>query len=233
MALNNFNTAMFQANLLYGTDFNDSSDFEEMGLIAHSLIGTKHLRFYRYVGKVDPVTLSIDLPCNCDEIEAVTIPPEDWTYADGIHWNGDIISSFNEEYSEARKHFKDPLYLRGKYIHYERIGDKIYVQHPFPKVLILYEGEMLDDEGLPFLNDKEVQAIACYVAYVMKFKEGLATNNTAIIQQAQFLKNEWNRFCDAARVPEHLDQNDANDILDVKSSFMRKTYGRSFKPAMK
>ena len=160
---------MFQANLLYGTDFADSSDFEEIGLVAHSMIGTKHIRFYRYIASVDPRTLSVDLPCNCDQIEAVTIFPEDWTYADGIHHNGDITSAFNEEYSEARKHFQDPLYIRGKYIHYERVGDKIYVQYPFPRVIILYEGEMLDDEGLPFLNDKETQAIACYAAYITKF----------------------------------------------------------------
>lgn len=224
---------MFQANLLYGTTFNNSADFEEIGLIAHSLIGTKHLRFYRYLADVDPETLSADLPCNCDEIEAVTIPPEDWNYADSIHWNGDITSAFNEEYVEARKHFQNPLYIRGKYIHYERLGDKIYVQYPFPKVLIIYEGEMLDEEGLPYLNDKEVQAIACYAAYVTKTRQALETNNNVAMQQAQLLQREWNKFCDSARVPEHIDQNDMNKILDVKSSFMRKTYGRSYKPAMK
>jgi len=39
----------------------------------------------------------------------------------------------------------------------------------------------MDDEGLPKLTDKEATAIASYIAYVVKFKEGLQTNNTNII----------------------------------------------------
>ena len=73
-------------------------------------------------------------------------------------------------------------------------------------------------------------AIATYCAYVTKFKEGLRTNNANIINMAQVLKNEWNKFCDAARVPEELDQNDMNQILDAKSSWDRKRYNKSIKP---
>lgn len=233
MALQSFNTAMFQANLLYGTEFSDPSDFEEIGLIAHNMIGNRYIRYYKYAAHVDPKTLSVDLPCNCDHIEAVTIPPEDWNYADGTHFHGDIYTAWVEEYIEARKRFKDPLYIRGKYVHYERIGQKLYFRHPYPLVLIIYEGEILDDDGLPQLNDKEVQAIATYAAYITKFKEGIRTNNPNTVKMAQLLKSEWDKYCDAARVPEHIDQNDMNDILDVKASYMRKAYGRSFKPVMK
>lgn len=233
MALNSFHTAMFQANLLYGVEFSNPDDFDEIAYIAHQMIGNKYIRYYKYVAHVDPKTLSIDLPCNCDEIEAVTIPHEDWNYSDGVHFNGDVYSAWVEEYIEARKRFTDPLYIRGKYVHYERVGDKLYFQHPYHTVLIIYEGEILDEDGLPQINDKEVQAIATYAAYISKFKEGLRTNNQSIMNSAQLLKREWDKFCDAARVPEHIDQNDMNDILDVKSSYMRKSYGRSFKPVMK
>jgi len=39
----------------------------------------------------------------------------------------------------------------------------------------------MDDDGLPELTDKEATAIATYIAYITKFKEGLITNNPNII----------------------------------------------------
>ena len=53
---------------------------------------------------------------------------------------------------------------------------------------ILYRGVILDDDGLPELNDKEALAIATYCAWVTKYKEGLLTNNANIVQMANTLK---------------------------------------------
>jgi hypothetical protein len=39
-------------------------------------------------------------------------------------------------------------------------------------------------------------------------------------------------MCDQARVPEEITQNEANDILDAKSSWNRKHYNKSLKPIM-
>ena len=47
---------------------------------------------------------------------------------------------------------------------------------------------------------------------------------------AQNIKLEWARLCERARVPEKVSQNDMNRILDVMTSFDRKSYGKSFKP---
>jgi hypothetical protein len=49
---------------------------------------------------------------------------------------------------------------------------------------------------------------------------------------AQIVKEDWLRGCNAARVPEHMSQNDMNAILDAKTSWNRKSYGKSFKPHM-
>jgi hypothetical protein len=38
------------------------------------------------------------------------------------------------------------------------------------------------------------------------------------------------KLCSAARVPEKLSQNDMNDILDIKTKWDRKRYGKSFVP---
>jgi hypothetical protein len=56
----------------------------------------------------------------------------------------------------------------------------LYFTHNYGKVTILYKGILADEEGLPELSDKEATAIATYIAYVTKFREGLITNNAAI-----------------------------------------------------
>ena len=80
---------------------------------------------------------------------------------------------------------------------------------------VLYHGELLDEEGLPDINDKEADAIAAYIAYTIKYKEALKTHNQMIMQEAKDLKQQWLFNCDAARVPMYMSQNELNDILDV------------------
>ena len=232
MTTNNFYAAMYQANLLYGTTFQDEDTFAEIGLVAHGMIGNKRTRLYKYRAKIKEADLSVDLPCNCDIIEAVTYDWEDWNYSDGVTTTGSIYSAHVEQYIEARKAFKDPLYIRGKYASYERVGDKLYFERPYGYVTILYKGQILDDDGLPMLNDKEVNAIAAFAAYVTKYKEGIQTNNANLINIANELKRQWLIMCDQARVPEEITQNEANDILDAKSSWNRKHYNKSLKPIM-
>ena len=71
--------------------------------------------------------------------------------------------------------------MPGKLLKYEQVGDKLYFAHNYGRVNILYRGILMDDEGLPQITDKEATAIATYIAYVLKFKEGLITNNNSII----------------------------------------------------
>ena len=47
---------------------------------------------------------------------------------------------------------------------------------------------------------------------------------------AQELKQQWLFHCDAARVPEHVSQNEMNSILDALTTWDRKTFGKSNKP---
>jgi hypothetical protein len=44
--------------------------------------------------------------------------------------------------------------------------------------------ETLDEEDLPLINDKEAVAIADYIAYTVKYKEALRSNNSAVFQMA-------------------------------------------------
>ena len=133
---------------------------------------------------------------------------------------------------EVEKIYKSPYYISGKLLSYNQVGDTLYFSRNYGTVNVLYKGLLVDDEGLPQLTDKEALAIATYLAYVTKYKEGLQTNNGALLQQAQLLEAKWLKQCDQARVTK-LSQNDLNDILNVKDSWGRHSYGFSYKPIHK
>ena len=227
--MNEFNYIYTLANQLYGLEL-EPENFEEMGLVAWNLIGNKNVRLYRYCDRVDCKDLSIKLPCNCDIIEAVTYNHEDWNYSTNKTVNGDYNSQFTEQYIESRKLYTNPLYVSGKYAKYERVGNVLYFDKDYGQVSILYKGVQLDEEGLPEINDKEALAIATYIAYAVKQKQGWVTNNQNLLQEAQYMREQWLKYCDSARVKPYLNQNEMNTILDVKSSWMRKVYNKAYKP---
>lgn len=229
MTTNNFHYAMSLCQTLYDIDLKEE-DFEEIALIAWNQIGNKRYKLYKYSQCLNSFQNSIELPCNCDIIEAVVTDFEDFQHVSNIN-NKDVSkSALTEQYIESKKAFKSPLYISGKYIPYERVGDILYFDKSYPKISILYKGIILDDEGLPEINDKEALAIATYCAYINKFKEGIKTNNANIIQLADRLKRDWQGQCDNARIPEEVSQNEWDEILDVKNSWDRKIYTHSYKP---
>lgn len=229
MALNNFHYGQVLLSMIYNVELSDD-DYEEYGMLAWNLIGNKNVKLYRFKANIEEDN-SITLPCNAvdGEIEAVTTNFEDWeTVKNNTNW-GDIDSFNTEQRNEMFKTNISPYYSSGKFIKYQKIGDKLYFDRNYGQVNILYKGILLDDEGLPEISDKEAQAISTYVAYVLKFKEGLITNNPQIIQLANTLKTNWLQQCDQARVA-YLNQNDMNNILDVKTSWNRHSFGKSYKP---
>lgn len=223
-----FKQALFQAHLLYDIDI-DEDDFEELGLICWNMIGNKQYRLYRFTADISCNNRTIQLPCNVDQLEAVTLNHEDWNYVTNDTPNGDFNSAYVESYIESRKCNTDPLYISGKYAKFERVGDTLIFDKDYGKVNILYKGFIVDDDGLPDINNKECLAIATYVASVVLFKKGISTNNNAIIQQSQLLEQKANRYIDNARVPEYFTQNELDRVLDAKSSWNRKSYNRSLK----
>lgn len=228
MKLNDFYYAMSLLNTLYGINMQED-DFEEVALIGWGLIGNKRTRLYRYSTCVSDCDKGVELPCNVDELEAVTTGFEEWNYSTNDTPNGDINSAWTEEYIEHRKAFRSPLYAPGKFIKYERVGNTLYFDRPHGKVNILYKGEIVDDDGLPEITDKEATALATYVAYITKYKEGLMTNNPNIIQLANTLKQQWNIQCDQARTDYYMSQNEWDEVLDAKTSWNRKQHGKSLK----
>lgn len=230
--MNNFKYAITLAQMLYDIELNDMDTLIEIGLIAYNAIGNKNTQLNTAI--VDVASNGrIDIPCKADLIEAITYPQmEDWNYTSNIKNFGDFNSLNIEQYVEKSKQVRDPLYISGRLIKYRREGNYIYVNENIDKVCVLYHTESLDEDDLPLINDKEAVAIADYIAYTVKYKEALRSNNSAVFQMAQTIKRQWLIHCDAARVPEYVSQNEMNDLLEVFSSHNRKVHGRSYKPTV-
>jgi hypothetical protein len=55
--------------------------------------------------------------------------------------------------------------------------------------MVVYHGILVDEEnGLPLLNDKELNAVAAYIAYVSIYKEGIRKRDGNLIQLSQTIK---------------------------------------------
>ena len=226
--LHNFNAAYSLAESLYGIHAAEN-EFEDIALDGWERIGNKHTRLYRFIGNVENGKLQ--LPCNADEIESVHVPiPDAQTTYPNTDF-GAIPSIWTEGYIDFWKWSEDPYWSRGKLIDYDEGNGVLYFSHDYKNVMVVYHGIFMDDDTqLPLLNDKELRAVAAYVAYVCLYKEGIRKRDGNIIKLAQVVKEDWLRLCNAARVPERLNQNDMNRILDVKVCYDRKQYGKSFKP---
>lgn len=219
--------------MLYDIDINDMDTLLEIGLVAYNFIGNKNTQLVSEIVNVDRKSGLVKLPCKADLVEAVTYPNiEDWNQTSNIKNFGDFNSLNVEQYIEKSKQSVDPLYLSGRFVKYRREGNYIYVTENIDQVCVLYHSEQLDEDDLPLINDKEAIAIADYIAYTIKYKEALRSNNSAIFQMAQTIKRQWLIHCDAARVPEYVNQNEMNEVLDVMSSSNRKLHGRSYKPTI-
>ena len=230
MTYNNYHYGLSLLNTMFGVTM-DEDDYEEISLVGWNLIGNKRCKLHRTSICVEPCQESIDLPCNVDVLEAVTADFEDFQHVDNDSPLGRYGSYSTEQYIEQWKSFKEPLYIPGKFINYERIGNTLYIgkDHGGGRINILYKGLVLDENGLPEITDKEALALATYCAYVVKFKEGISTNNANIMQFAALLKQQWDLRCDQARIDQDWTQNDYDNILDTKTNWDRKIYNKSFK----
>lgn len=231
--INNFKYAISLAQMLYDVDINDMDTLIEIGLVAYNFIGNKNTQLQSEIVNVDRRSGLVKLPCKADLVEAITYPSaEDWNHTSNIKNFGDINTLNIEYYIEKSKQSIDPLYISGRFVKYRREGNYIYVNENVESVCVLYHSEQLDEDDLPLINDKEALAIADYIAYTVKYKEALRSNNSAVFQMAQTIKKQWLIHCDAARVPEYVNQNEMNDLLEIASSHNRKVHGRSYKPTV-
>lgn len=229
---NDFHYAITLAQTLYDIE-GDTEELEDIGMVAYNFIGNKNTELIKVILPVNCKDNSIELPCDVHLIEAVTYcGAEDWNYTSNTREFGEPESLSVENYIEGSKAFLDPHYISGKFVKYRRAGNKLYINKGLDTVVLLYHRELLDENDLPRITEKEAIAIADYIAYVMKYKEAIRTNNANAFQLAATIKQQWLFHCDAARVADYVNQNEMDSILNVQSSWGRKTYNRSYKPLM-
>ena len=229
MKLHNFNSVYSMASIVYGISV-DPTNFEDVALLGWEYIGNKHTRLYRYT--THTTNKRITLPCNLTEIESVSIPYMDAQMVTNQSTFPQVYNQFVEKYIEAWKWDNSTLYEPGKLIKYREEGEDIVFDRDFSQVIIVYHGIIVDEDGLPLLNDKEVRALALYLVYSDTYKEALRRKDGELLKLALTTKNDWLKACTAARIPDVFTQNDMNAILDVKTRGDRKQYGKSYKPIL-
>lgn len=229
MKLFNFKSIYPLANTMYGVNL-DEEHAEEIALVGLELIGNKHTRLYRYV--TDTIDKRIELPCNVDSIESVHLACVDAHILSPSLSSPNVENIITENWIEGSKKGTSPLYTKGKLVSYREEGDTLVFNSDYNNVTIVYHGIIVDDEGLPMITNKEMRALAAYLAFSDLYKQGLSRRDAGLLQASAVPKADWLKLCSAARVPEKLSQNDMNDILDVKTSWDRKTYGKSYHPTL-
>lgn len=223
MKLFDMRSAYMLASQLYGIE---ADNFEDIALVAWELIGNKHTRLYRFVSDTNH-NGELELPCNVDIIKSVHVPIPD--AATGYFEEFDRDSILIEKYIDKWKNFEDPEYTKGKLIKYIEGNNTLYFAHPYKNVMIVYKGIIADDDsGLPLITEKERQAIAAYIAYASLYKDGIKRKDGNSINISQDLYGKWLRLCNNARVSEYLSDNDLDKILDARTNWNRKAYGRSY-----
>lgn len=223
----NFHTAYTYIQTNYGLNI-DQLEFESSGMIAYDKIGNKQTEIKEFVG--DVVNGELELPCDVTSIEAVFGNFIDSQKTSNKQRWPQVITNYIEQYIEYWKYNKSLLYDYGVLLNYQMRENTLLFDKDYKNVLVLYRKQILDEEGFPYINSKEAEAIAAYCTYTDLYKQAIRTRDPNTYQMAQNIKLEWARLCERARVPEKVSQNDMNRILDVMTSFDRKSYGKSFKP---
>lgn len=116
-------------------------------------------------------------------------------------------------------------------LNYVRVGDKAIkitsIGVEGLDIVIEYSAISADADGLPMINDPEVEAIAANVAR-QKAEIDLFRNITGADKTLQYIAPIADRLLVAARNDEKISDDGLNKILDIKTSWDRKSFGERF-----
>jgi len=224
-----FMTSYARAQNLYALDMKED-DFIETAYSVWREIGNVARKPVRFFTKV-PDDFIIELPPECDAIESVTLvnervpattydsagPKERRSPAQFTQMN---VPGLNESLTTSP----------GQSVGYvtERGAVRITSSEALNRdIMIVYKSIVVDDDGLPLINDKESAAIAAEVARRMVVREafqGVAGREKLL----QFIMGEADRLMAAAKIDEIINDDAIDKMLDIKTTWDRKIYGHRF-----
>lgn len=222
-----FYSALAHLNTMYGMEMNEDV-FENIAMHAWDQIGNKKYMVYNFKGTVKDNKL--DLPCNTDIIEGVFAEGESVRWATGVFNDGEYLRNrYMENDIELQRNKTEVQTSSGHLEDYVRDGNTLRFINDGMNVTVIYKGVLVDEQGLPTLNFKEIDAICKYLVFTDLQKKFLMTKDKATFEAAQLFRQQWQFAVDDARTPILLNQNDMDNILNVQSSWDRKRFGLTFK----
>ena len=236
-----FLTAFARMQKNYPIDMTED-DFIETGYYIWREIGNIAPNIERLFITV-PEDFIIELPEDCEFINSVTQiddPKVYTTFDSGGRKDRHVPSVAVVSYTPTRNQSEQSSY--GESVNYKTLN-KNTIQITSPDLLgrdlmVVYSSMTLDDDGLPLLNDKEVAAISAEVARqrlaaqlmgVVRDKSSLAQAQMAQTMLS-YVTQEANKYMAAATMDEKLTDDAIDKMLDVKTSWDRKVYGKRWNP---
>jgi len=182
------------------------------------------------------------LPCNLEFIESLTTGS---MLIDNID---DVIYSYVDEtpitspyyYPEIlsitgmnKTHLsRTDLHPTGQFVPYTIKGKNecLIVDEAYEgqTLQLIYRGQCLDEQGLPALTAKEVDAIAYYVAFMVTQYDVFMQKPGSDKILAYIKPLAEIKLC-AAKTPEYVSQNFWDQLLAASTRFDRKQFGSSYK----
>jgi hypothetical protein len=130
------------------------------------------------------------------------------------------------------KPFNGDLFnIKGSFVNYRLRDNKVVFEKEDAhrlnghEITIYYTGILTDNDGLPYITEKQAEAISYYCAYITEHRKLMQRVGDANL--VQYLKAEWFRKCNDAKVDEYMSQNSLDKILNAQTSWNRKRWNRS------
>ncbi len=229
-----FLNAMNRAQKRYGLEMKQD-EFIEEGYNVWREIGNQAPVLTRFFTKV-PEDYIIELPPGCEFIESVVImnEPERLTTFDSEGKKDRTLPAYIVADNEPTINQSLETSKYGKSVNYILVGENAIkltsADTVYRDIMIVYRSLLVnEDDGLPLLNDKEVAAIAAEVTRREVARQAFQ-GIKGKAEMLSYIEKEANRLMAAAKIDEYINDDAIDQILDIKTTFDRKVYGRRYNP---
>lgn len=220
-------TALAMIDDLFGLDI-EQSRFEEWAMIAIQKIGT-NTELVKIQGTVEEGGV-VELPCRAKIIKAVTSDLSVYSQWEGINVGADDMKVTDRHGSTFKDGSISGGLPKGNYVNFTpvsrtrlKVDDSLVGSY----VYVLVYTSIEDEKGWPMFTQKQVEAIAYYVAYLYVQRE--AFRGIKLPVDLNWIKAEAGFKIGASKIPDYISDNAMNQILDAKTRFGRKRYNKDFK----